>query len=345
MEKERVLRKEWTVNAFDRDKGEFVEATNRSYEHVKPLETWQATKADIRPSRKKSVERDYKTIVAFGDMQIDYRRVETEEGEKLIPIHDERAMKIARFICRDLNPDTIVSLGDNLDLASLSRFSPDSDHFSRTIGPSLQRIHDFYAELRADNPDSRIVEVDSNHNKRLKDYVLKHMPQMYGVRRPGEKEYPVMTYPYLANLSPLDIEFISGYGAAEFLEGENYDIPIAFRHGTETSSNGTTASKIMKNHPETHNVHGHSHKIETAYHTDRRGRYLGSFAVGALCKITGEVPSYGSAVDDQGEIVHHQENWQQSVMVINDYGNGEYDFRHVPINKGVARIGDREYRG
>lgn len=337
---EKRLAKEWTVNAFDREKGEFVEALNKSYEYEDDREPFSpAVAARITPSRKKSIERDYKSIFVFGDSQIDYRRL--DDGE-LMAIHDERAMKLARYICRDLQPDNIVNLGDTVDLAALSRFKPDSDHFHRTIGPSLQRTHDFYAELRSDNPNAKITEVDSNHNVRLKNFVLKNMPQMYGVRRAGDdSKYPVMTYPHLANLEHVGVDWVGGYGAAQF----EYADDLAFMHGTMASAAGSTAQKLSKENPDRNVVQGHAHRAESFHRTDRHGRTLGAYVVGALCRTTGEVPSYHSGVDDMNMPVRYQENWQQGAMHIKDYGDGNYQFDHILFRNGKAFYDGKEYNG
>lgn len=301
-----------------------------------------ATPARITPSRRKPEKRDYKALYVFSDAQIDYRRIDGE----LVPIHDERALTVGRMICKDVMPDEIINLGDTVDLAALSRFKLDSDHFHRTLAPSFQRIHDYYAELRADSPWAKIVEVDSNHNTRLKDFFMKQAPDLYGFRRPGDTdEYPMFTYPYMANLGAVGVEWISGYGAAEYEYGLEYDKPtIIFKHGRSNVSNGSTASKESKENPYNHIVRGHSHRIETAYRTTRAGDYLASVVVGAACRITGEVPSYHSAVDDKGEPVKTQENWQQGVMVIKDY-DGDYQFDHITIRDGKTWYQGKEYDG
>jgi len=302
----------------------------------------QAVAANIRPSKRKPIKRDYKLLYAFSDAQIDYRRL--PDGT-LLPVHDERALEVGALLCRDLQPDLIINLGDTVDHAAISRFDPKSDHFFRTLGISYQRVHDYYAQLRADNPRARIIEVDSNHNIRLPKHVLKHFPSMYGVKRAGsdEEEYPVMTYPYLANLRAVGVEWIGGYGAAEFVYGEEYGTPpIAFRHGSENSSNGTTASKIMKNYPETHNVHGHDHTMQMASKTTRAGHYLVSMVVGASCRTTGEVEGFHSSIDDRGNVVKRQENWQNGILLIEDYG-GHYIFRPIPIIDGRIFYNGRIY--
>lgn len=334
---ERRLKNEWDVSAFDREKGEWTTTQNRSYEYEDDREPFSpAVAARVTPSRRKAPKREYKSLFVVSDSQIDYRRIDDE----LHPIHDERAMALARHICKDLQPDHIINLGDSVDFAALSRFNPDSDHFHRTLGPSLQRVHDFYAELRADNPNAVITEVDSNHNVRLKNFVIKNMPQLYGVRRAGSSdEYPVMTYPYLANLQHLDVNWIGGYGAAAF----DYADDLTFIHGTMSSSASSTAAKLSRANPDRSIVQGHAHRAESFHRTDRRGKVLGAYVCGALCRTTGEVPGYHSSVDDLNQPVHYQENWQNGVMHIRDYGDGNYQTDHILFRNGKAFYDGKEY--
>lgn len=300
-----------------------------------------AQPARITPTKRKPEQRDHKILFVFSDAQVDYRRLPSGELE---PIHDERALSVAQLICKDLRPDEIINLGDTVDLAALSRFSPDSDHFHRTLGISFQRVHDFYAQLRADSPWAKITEVDSNHNTRLKNFVLKYAPDMYGMQRAGEPdEYPVLSYPYLANLDKLDVNWVSGYGAAEYVYGLEYDTPpIIFKHGNSAVSNGSTSAKESKENPEVNVVRGHTHRQESHWRTTRHGNYLASIICGVLCRTTGEVPGYHTAVDDRGYPVKYQEDWQTGVVVIHDY-DGQYQFDHVPIRNGRAFYGGREY--
>jgi hypothetical protein len=338
----RVLKKEWEVSAFNRETQEWTTTMNHGYEHEKdPSEMFQdwkpATPARITPSRRKPIERDHNVLLVFGDMQADFRRIDND----LVPIHDVQAIEALTQFAKDLQPQEIINLGDTLDFSSLSRFAKDSDHFYRTLGPSFQFIHDFYAQLRSDNPESKITEVDSNHHKRLTDFVLKNMPDMYGVRQAGSDltDYPVFTYPYLANLKHVGVNWVGGYGSAEYI----YKDDLAFIHGQFAVSSGSTAAKLSKANPDRNIVQGHKHSMELHYRTTRAGKYLGAMVVGALCRLDGVVPSYHSSINEMGAPVHYQENWQQGISVIRDYGNGQYQFDQVPIVNGRLVYNGKEY--
>jgi hypothetical protein len=295
-----------------------------------------ATPANITPSRRKAPKRPYRSIFVFSDAQMGFRQIDGE----FYPIHDERAMEVAKQISHDLQPDTIVNCGDTADNAEFAHFQPDSPHFTGTMRKTMQSIHDFYAQLRADNPKARIVEVDSNHNVRPRKWMLQHMPQLYDVTQAGtDEQYPVWSYPFLANLRHVGVEWVGGYGAAEF----HYADDLVFRHGTVAVANGSTAAKISKQEPDMNVVQGHAHRAESYHRTTRAGKYLASIVVGALCQTTGAVPSYHSAVDDANRVVRHQEDWMQSVMEIQDYGNGRYVFNHIPISDGAAFYNGKRY--
>lgn len=347
----------WTQHSVDRETGEPIQMVNR-YVNMKPTpdQQWpQATAADIRPTKRKSrKEEGVRRILIFSDPQIGFRRIIDREGnDTLQPIHDPRSIRLMQMIAADMQPDEIWNAGDTIDLPELSRFAPDSDHFFKTMGASFQAVHDMYAQLRADNPDTRIIEVDSNHNDRLKKAVLKFFPQAYDMYRPGEEsEYPMLSYPYMANLEAIDIEFVGGYGAAQYEYGKDYYeeldgrmVPkpmVILRHGTETSNNGSTAGKVYKNNPDVISVQGHDHEMHQYFRLNRLGQMVGAIIVPPLCKSTGEVPSYHSAISPQNQVVPTQEAWPNGVVELVDRG-GEYEFNVTFFRNGIAHYRNRVY--
>lgn len=327
----------WEVVTKNAD-GEAEVHTMHKYEYdrsTKELIVEPVVAANIAPSRARIPKRDHKIIFVFSDSQIGYRRYDDE----LHPIHDEAAMRASVLFAQDLKPNTVVDNGDTVDFAELGRFAPDSDHFLGTLQPSLQRTHDFFAEMTAATPGAERVTVWSNHVKRLTDYLLKNAGVLYNIKAAGEK-YPAMSYPGLLKLDSIGWQYVDGYpGEYEYAED------LAFMHGTFAVSNGSTASKLSNANYGRNVVQGHKHSIETHYQTDRRGRAFGAFVVGALCRIDGAVPSYHNSVGVDNRPVRHYENWQQGVMVIEDYGQGRYVFNQVPIHNGVIFWRGKVYDG
>jgi len=240
-------------------------------------------------------------------------------------------MNAVLSLARNLHPDVLADLGDDIDLAELSRFAPDSTHFQNTLAPSLQADHDWHARLSEATPEAERHLVDSNHAKRWGDYILKHAGVL--------AEVPDFKLNRLLRLEEIGWEFHGGYGAAEY----QYADDLAFMHGTIATASGSTAFKLGKENPDRHVVQGHAHRAETQYHTDRRGHAFGAFVVGALCRIDGIVPSYHSGVDHNDEPVERYENWQQSAMVIRDFGEGQYTFDHAPIHRGELLFEGKVY--
>lgn len=316
--------------------GEWDTTTLRSYEHVEPpVEVKPVERAKLPNMRARQRKIAHKTLLVFGDAQIGYRRID----DTLVPLHDEAAINSALKLANDLRPDVVVDLGDTTDFSELSRYPADSDHFQGTLQPSLQRTHDFFAQFTSVTPGAERHTVDSNHVKRLTDYVLKNALPLYNVKATGDK-YPAISYPGLLKLDEIGWEYTQGYGTAEY----EYADDLAFIHGTFSVSNGSTAKKLGKLNPDRNIVQGHAHKIETSYQTDRKGRTFGAFVVGALCRTDGIVPSYYSAIANN-QPVRRYENWQNGALVIEDYGDGNYNFNHVPIVGGVAFYRGKRYDG
>lgn len=340
----------------------YIRNADGEIEYTKPLphvdfgrggatqETFEPVEAaNITPTEKRPETREMKWILVYGDGQVDYRRIiDPVTGEQeLMPIHSLEAHNIIKQLNADFQPETTVNLGDFADMAAFSRFSPDSDHFHKTLGPSMRYIHDFYAQLRADNPDGHHVEVDSNHAVRPKKRVLEQLPALHDYIRPGEEHpYPMMTYYYLANLGKLGVDFVSGYGAAEFIYGQEYNAPIAFKHGTHSSSSlGATVRKEAAENPHTHVVRGHGHRDEEVRTTDRYGVQRIYKMLGSTCLNNGPVPGYHSSIDDFNRPVSRFINHQNTVMLIADYQDGTYGWHTLDIINGKARFMGQEYNG
>ena len=348
----------WTQHSVDRETGEPIQSVNR-YVRMKgqgdsdddelDKEIFpQATPANIRPTKRKARKEEANRILVFSDPQIGFRRIiDGRTGqERMVALHDEHAVSLMLQIAAYMQPDEIWNAGDTIDLPELSRFAPDSDHFFKTLGVSLQAVHDMYAQLRADNPSVPIIEVDSNHNDRFKQSVLKNFPQAYDTYRPGDdSKYPMLSYGYMANLEALEIDLIGGGQTAQYEYGADYyeeingrQVPkptIILRHGRETSGNGTTASKIVKNNPESINLQGHNHNLEVYMRANRLGQIVGAVVVPPLCKTNGDLPSYYSGVDEKNQPVPHQESWTNGCVEIVDH-DGHYEFNVINFYRGVA---------
>lgn len=342
------LVKTWEV-ARGNQNDEWDIVTLHAYDHRTPLEEYDPIEpAKIKPTRAKRLQRLSRFILVYGDGQVDYRRIidPITDEMKLVPLHNEAMHRIIQQFNAKFRPETTVNLGDFADMAALSRFDNDSDHFHKTLGPSLRYIHDFYAQLVTDNPDAHHVEVDSNHAVRPKKQVLKNIPALHDFVIPGDN-YPLMTYYRLANLGRLGIDFISGYGNAEFLYGEDQGVPILFKHGTHSSSNpGATVRKEAAENPEVSVIRGHGHSHQEVRTTDRRGNQHFYIQLGSACINNGPVPGYHSSVDDHNQPTkYHNQKHQNTFSLIEDFGNGHYNVDILTVVNGKTFYRGEEYNG
>lgn len=319
-------KKTWQAGAFDKTKGEWNITELHSWEHAEdlPVVTLKEVVLDERKPRRKR----FKQALIFSDVHIGYRNVNGE----LDPLHDEQAIQRVMDLAEDINPDYVVNLGDTLDNATISRFAPDSNHFQGTMQHSFQRAHNFLADMSERTPNAERHMLEGNHDKRLADFVLKHAMPLSEIRH---GEYPAISLPGLLKLGEIGWKYYGGYPANEY----EYKDDLAFIHGT-IAVKGGTSQKLGQANYDRNIVQGHKHSIETSYHTDRKGRQLGAFVVGTLCRIDGVVPSHGNGVDQHGEPVKRFDNHQQGVMVVRDYG-GVYEFNQIPIHDGLYFNGKR----
>jgi hypothetical protein len=301
----------------------------------------QAAPTIIRPSRSRPKARKNLLAADIPDLQFGFRRM--SDGS-LEPLHDPKAMDVALQVIKDAQPDLIVLGGDELDLPELSRFKPDSRHFVDTLQVSIDGLHRFLAQLRCENPNARIVNLDSNHIRRLGNYMLQHAMPLFGVRRANmPDDWPVMSYAHLLRLDELDIEWNSGYPAAEFSINDR----LGAVHGDRSNSKGSTAAQYLQYRDRSLLFH-HTHRTESQTRTLPSGKSISAFSFGSLTRNDGAVPAYGSAVSDKGDIVHHVMNWQTGIGLI-EYDEGDKPFQpHAvvidPAEEYVTMHDGKEYR-
>lgn len=299
----------------------------------------QAEPTAINYSTHEPVTRDHELIGVVPDLQYGFRRINEDVFE---PLHDPRALEVARLVLADLKPDTIILQGDLLDFSELSKYEADSKHFGDTLQVSINGLHRYLASLRADNPDARMVGLAGNHEARLAKSVLRHNAQLANIKRANiPEEWHVLSVPFLLRLDELGIEWHGGYPANEYRHSDT----LTFIHGQQVRSGGSTAALYSKQHPDTNVVFGHIHRNEVHGRTDRDGNQYAAISFGALCRNDGSVPSYHNGIEEHGRVVKRYEDWQQSMGILREYPDGYLEVQRVDIQNGVARLNGKEYDG
>jgi metallophosphoesterase superfamily enzyme len=281
----------------------------------------------------------WKTALIFPDIQIGYFRTATNDLE---PIQDEKALAVALGIAKAENPDLIVLVGDNLDLAEFGKYRL-SPAFMRTTQATIDRASLLCAELRAAAPNARIIWIAGNHEERLPNFLMDNALAAFGLRQGNVPEsFPVMSVPFLCHFDRYQIEYLPGYPASSFWINER----LVIIHGDKVASGGSTAHKYL-NTMKASVIYGHIHRREWAERTreDHDGpKTIMAASPGCLARIDGAVPSTRGGVDLDGRPLTRYEDWQQGVGVVRyEEGDGRFVYEQVPIRDGWALHQGKEF--
>jgi len=262
-----------------------------------------------------------KVALILPDPQIGYRYyMDTQEFD---PFHDTAAIDVALQIAADLQPDLIVWLGDYLDLAPFSHFEQEPA-FAQTTQRAVDYGHQTLAKLRMVTPDSKVVVMEGNHDRRMQTMVTKNAMEAFGLRRANELGgWPVLSVPFLLRFEDLEVDYVGAYPAGSYWINQR----LKCVHGSIVRSNGSTALAVVKEERASV-IFGHIHRIETQYQTSDvfgGGSVRFAHTPGSLCRIDGAVPSVKGSTDLSGRPVARYENWQNGCSVVN-YREGDSPF-------------------
>lgn len=293
----------------------------------------------IKPSVKKAST--FKTCVIVPDIQIGYFR--GKDGQ-LEPTHDEKAMIICLQMLKELQPEVVVCVGDNLDFPEMSKYLI-YPSFAQTTQAAIDRATFFCAQMRAMAPKAKIIWLAGNHEERMPKYLLVNAGAAYGLRKGNTPDsWPVLSVPYLCRMDEFGVEYRPGYPASDYWINEK----LRVIHGDRVKSSGSTAH-IYLNAEKTSVIYGHIHRIETAFKTreDFDGpRTIMAASPGCLARIDGAIPSTRGGVDLDGRPLTRYENWQQGMGVVSyeDTGAHRFSYDVIPIYDGWAMYQGKEYK-
>lgn len=248
-----------------------------------------------------------------GDTQIGFRALADGSYE---PFHDDQAMALFTEVARMEQPETIVILGDFLDLPAQGRWVQEAG-FARTTQMALDRAYEFLATLRAVAPRSDIHLIEGNHDKRLQGFIETNALAAFGLRKAGWPDsWPVMSIPNLLRLDELNITYYDAYPAATYWDNDF----VRNTHGTKANSRGSTTAQYANDVPHLSLWVGHTHRVEITYKTviGPRGEPIETFVAnpGCLCRTDGAVPSVHGALHANGDSARIVEDWQQGIGVM-----------------------------
>lgn len=255
------------------------------------------------------------------DTQIGYRALSDGTYEAF---HDEKAMALFAEVVRREQPDSVVVLGDLIDLPSQGKYAQEAG-FARTTQKALDATYVWLATLRASAPGAKIVVVEGNHDKRMQNFVEANALAAFGLRKAALPDsWPVMSLPNLLRLDELDIQYVDAYPAATYWDNDT----TRNIHGTKANSRGSTTSQYSNELPHLNTWVGHVHRAEITHKTvlGPGGRAIETYVAnpGCLCRTDGAVPGVNSAIGADGHSAEIVENWQQGFGVLYYDDNNSY---------------------
>lgn len=296
---------------------------------IQPAPAVRLPKVTTKPRK----ETDKKVAVILPDVQIGFYR---DRDGTLVPTHDDVAINIALAIIKDVKPDEVIYLGDNLDLPEMSKYRH-SNAFQQTTQASIDRASLLAAQVHAAAPFARKRWLAGNHEERLVNYILDNARAAFSIRQGNKPDsWPVLSVPFLCNFNEYNTEYLPGYPASNLWINENLKVI----HGTKHKSNGSTAHMYLGTE-KVSVIYGHTHRREWAERTrdDWDGpKTIMAASPGCLAKTTGAVPSTKGGIDLDGRPLTVVENWQQGVGIVTfeDYGRHRFFYEQAPIHNGIG---------
>lgn len=313
---------------------------------LKPEPKWEPVQAAkpvtiTSPKPHKQPKTKHKVHVALPDPQIGYRFIDNKWSE----FHDEQAMDVAlqivSYLADNDRVDSVINLGDYLDLPTFGRFEQEAA-FAGTTQNAFNRGHLFLQQQRAAaGPDAHIVLIEGNHDRRLEKFIQTNAAAAWGLKRANADELPVMSIPYLLRLDEIGVEYIDAYPAGAYWLTSN----LRAVHGNKARSNGSTAAAYTNADPHISTIFGHAHRLELQSKTVfNRDGHIRSIAVspGCLCRVDGAVPSVNGSTKIDGTSARYHENWQQGITVVTIEDEQPF-YELVQIDSGVAWFRGRKF--
>jgi len=251
----------------------------------------------------------------------------------LQPIHDSRALDLSLQIAAEAQPDRVDILGDLLDMTDWTTKFLRSPEYCGHTQAALEAAYGWLYKLRSLLPSAEIRLFEGNHDERMREALLIHLPVAYGLKAVDELELPpALSMPKLLALHQLQIEWIGDY--PDELAWLNDHIKLS--HGDNSSAvPGGTARNAISASTATH-IFGHIHRrelVSQTLHTRQGQQVIEGFCPGCLCHVDGRVPA------SKGE-----QNWQQGIAIV-DYeprGTGKA-ITPIAIEEGVAIWNGQRY--
>jgi len=187
-----------------------------------------------------------------------------------IPFHDKEAVKLALEYGKQKGINTIIFLGDVVDMYELSFFQkePHMATFEQEREQFWLLIEYIYTIL----PGIKIFYYEGNHEMRFQHYMLNHAPEIFGV-----SEFSIR---YLFNLDELGITWI---GDKQTIKAGKLNL----LHGHEYLYNSVSVNpaKWLFLRAKDNAMMGHRHQVNSHSGNVINGHVITCWSIGCLCNV------------------------------------------------------------
>jgi len=190
-----------------------------------------------------------------------------------IPYHDRRAVELFILRGKSIRAKTIIFDGDWLDCYQLSSFQRDPKQ--RSIEEEIATANSIFAIFRKEFPEARIIFKLGNHEDRYDYYLMRHAPELYGL-----KSIHLSSLPELG-LDALKIETVSNKriiraGHLHIIHGHEYP-------GGMTAPVSPARGLYLKAKKSA--MEGHFHQTSEHTETAINGDVVTCWSIGCLCDL------------------------------------------------------------
>jgi hypothetical protein len=249
-------------------------------------------------------------------------------------MHDPQCWDLVHQMNVTIKPDTIVLLGDMLDLAEWSDKYTSSPDMAYTTQATIDDLALTLGRLRRDNPTAEIIYLEGNHEKRFQLAFLNNLKAAYGLRKANDVgPYDTFSLPYLLGLADLGIAYRGSYPDSSYYLNDS----LEFGHGTIVrGGGGETAKAVLKDMDHSYcygHVHRHELRCYTIHKRDGSQEVRYAFSPGTIARKDGAVPAHSKRND-----------WQQGLSVVT-YNQTQFAVEMLPIVNGEMFYRGQLFRG
>jgi len=232
------------------------------------------------------------------------------------PYHDKLALSKLITVARDIQPDTILQIGDGIDFPTVSRWAKDT---ALQYAPTLQKHVDGFKGLLADfreaAPESRMLWLEGNHDLRLKQFIASYAPALSTLR--------VLEMENLFGLDELGVEYVKG----PLRVGTNTYAVHGHESGGYSASANAWDLKFLKRYGSDKNfLFGHTHQ---PFLITRAFGYEGKVSPRFTMNVGSIMDPVSATYVKDGAV-----NWVMSFALLRDDGKRIYPELITMVDRG-----------